>query len=616
MFDFPPITPWIYAWLGAAALLGLIVGWLLGRVGKGRFKRERNGLRSELDEALEARRSSEEAVAETGALSADLQQRLDEAKTSLSDADREIERLRSDVENAETRATQLETEAFSSTQGTAQEADRLATQLASAHEETDSLRAALSAATVDTDARVAAAESEAQEALSRAAAVEEALSAAKLERESLQQQLETAGSSSSSDLPGELSADLREELAGARADVRDGEARLAEAEAFLEENAARLDEAHAELEAARSAADAEGSTGEALAARDHVISELQARVAGLTDIEDRFMAREAELGELQRSQAAILAAKDSEARSLRERFEALELMHAEESADDDTAEMAAALQSAQDELAITREHALHWEQEAATLRDGFATTEAAPKAGPEPTPQPTAAPASVEQRLDRMQEVLSDKEARIAYLADRIARLESNLGAIRPPAPVETPTVPVSAEAKAPAPEAAPEPSEPDDLTAIWGIGPAIQRKLNSVGITTYEHIAVVGLADRARLGDILGDFLDRFEADDWVGQARQLIEERGGVIPDARLEPIRLTPPPAAVVPDDLTAIKGIGPFIQTTLNGLGVNTYAQMAAWTEQDVEEFGESLVIFQGRITREEWVDQARRLLRRR
>jgi len=613
MFDFPPITPWIYAWLGAAALLGLIVGWLLGRAGKSRFKRECNGLRSELDEALEARRSSEEAVAETGALSADLQQRLDEAKTSLSDADREIDRLRSDVENAETRSSQLETEAVSSTQGSAQEADRLATQLASAHEETDSLRAALSAATVDTDARVAAAESEAQEALSRAAAVEEALSAAKLERENLHQQLEAAGSDSSSDLPGELSAGLREELAGARADIRDGEARLAEAEAFLEENAARLDEAHAELEAARSAADAEGIAGEALAARDHVISELQTRVAGLTDIEDRLMAREAELGELQRSQAAILAAKDSEARSLRERLDALELMHAEESVDDDTAEMAAALQAAQDELAISRERALHWEQEAATLRDGFATTEAAPEAGPEPTPQPAAAPATVEQRLDRMQEVLSDKEARIAYLADRIARLESNLGAIRPAAPVETPTVPASTEATAPAAEAAPEPIEPDDLTAIWGIGPAIQKKLNSVGITTYAHIAVVGPADRARLGDILGDFLDRFEADDWVGQARQLIEERGGVIP--RLEPISLTPPPAAVVPDDLTAIKGIGPFIQTTLNGLGVNTYAQVAAWTEQDVEEFGEALVIFQGRIAREDWVDQARRLMRR-
>ena len=61
MFDFPPITPWIYAWLGAAALLGLIVGWLLGRVGKGRFKRERNGLRSELDEALDSEDDAEAA---------------------------------------------------------------------------------------------------------------------------------------------------------------------------------------------------------------------------------------------------------------------------------------------------------------------------------------------------------------------------------------------------------------------------------------------------------------------------------------------------------------------------------------------------------------------------
>ncbi|MCJ7725424.1 MAG: hypothetical protein MUP76_03435 [Acidimicrobiia bacterium] len=610
MFDFPPPTPWIYAWLGAAALVGIIIGWLLGRIGASRYKSERNGLRSELDEAMEVRRLSEDALSESGALAADLQHQLDETKTSLSDADRDIERLRAEVENADTRVTQLEREALSAGHGDSEEIDQLTARLSASHQEIDSLRASLSAATVDTDSRVAAAESETQEALSRAAVIEEALSAARLEAKALHSQLQDGAGRAGDD--NAYVDDLKSQLAVATASAESSLAALAAAEARLDETAALLEAARAELDAVRADADTRGDFEGELAARDHLLGELKQRVAELSGIEDRLKARDAELGELRRTQAAVLAAKEAEARGLRERLESLDRMKPAEApvADD---QMAAALQTALDDLAAAEERATHREQEAAALREGIAhqSQPAAPAAAPISRPEPLS--ASVEERLDRMQEVLSDKEARIAYLADRVARLESSFGAAPRQAPTAAPASIAVPSPLAPEPPVAPE---PDDLTQIWGIGPAIQKKLNSVGITTFEQVAVLGPDDQAHLGDLLGDFLDRFEADDWVGQARRFIVERGGTIPMPPLQPIRLTPPPAPVTHDDLTAIKGIGPYIQTTLNGLGVTSFAQIAAWSERDVEEFGTALVIFQDRIAREGWVEQAGRLMRRR
>ncbi|MBU1225673.1 MAG: hypothetical protein KJ698_00485 [Actinobacteria bacterium] len=602
MLHFPPDAPWIYAWLGVAALLGLLIGWLLGRSGHDRFRREADGLRTDLDQALEARRLAEGAMTESGALSADLQHRLDQTTTSLGDADREIGRLRSDLDAAETRIAQLEIELDAAGRGDDQEAALHSAQLDAARQEAGQLRAALSAASVDADARVSAAESEARQALARVEAVEDLLAAAEREAESLNRQLAEAPQPSAIDHTDGLTADLRAELDSAREEAAATARRIAEAEALLEETRSQLDEARAELHAARSVADAEESAEDALAARDHVVRELQARMTELVGIEDRLKAREAELGELRRSHAAVVAAKDAESRSLRQRLEALERRQAEPPDGADTAAISEALRAAEAELATLRRRSHHWEQEAAALRAGIG-------AGNDSPAEVTPAPVDLGSRLDRMQEILSDKEARIAYLADRIARLESNLGTTRRPTPVET-----AAAAAPPARPAAAAPIEPDDLTAIWGIGPAIARKLNRVGITSFQHIAVLNPDDQARLGDMLGEFLDRFEADDWVGQARRLIEARGGTVPTAPLAPIRLTPPPAAAAPDDLTEIKGIGPFIQATLNDLGVNTFSQIAAWTDEDVEEFGEALVIFQGRITREGWVDQARRLMR--
>ena len=61
----------------------------------------------------------------------------------------------------------------------------------------------------------------------------------------------------------------------------------------------------------------------------------------------------------------------------------------------------------------------------------------------------------------------------------------------------------------------------------------------------------------------------------------------------------------------DDLKKIKGIGPKIEGQLHGLGVFTYAQIAAWTPDNVK-WVDGYLSFRGRIEREAWIEQAKTL----
>ena len=61
----------------------------------------------------------------------------------------------------------------------------------------------------------------------------------------------------------------------------------------------------------------------------------------------------------------------------------------------------------------------------------------------------------------------------------------------------------------------------------------------------------------------------------------------------------------------DDLTQISGVGPVIVKKLAAEGVTTFAQIAKWTKSDVAAMDEKLN-FKGRIDREEWIKQAKKL----
>jgi predicted flap endonuclease-1-like 5' DNA nuclease len=60
----------------------------------------------------------------------------------------------------------------------------------------------------------------------------------------------------------------------------------------------------------------------------------------------------------------------------------------------------------------------------------------------------------------------------------------------------------------------------------------------------------------------------------------------------------------------DDLRRIKGVGPKLVALLHGLGITTYAQIAAWTDEDIDRIDPQLGSFAGRIRRDNWVEQAK------
>jgi len=61
----------------------------------------------------------------------------------------------------------------------------------------------------------------------------------------------------------------------------------------------------------------------------------------------------------------------------------------------------------------------------------------------------------------------------------------------------------------------------------------------------------------------------------------------------------------------DDLKQLSGVGPALEKKLHEAGVSTFAQIAAWTEEDVAAMDEKLS-FKGRIEREGWIEQAKEL----
>jgi len=62
---------------------------------------------------------------------------------------------------------------------------------------------------------------------------------------------------------------------------------------------------------------------------------------------------------------------------------------------------------------------------------------------------------------------------------------------------------------------------------------------------------------------------------------------------------------------PDDLKKISGVGPVLEKKLNALGITKYAQVAAFTKAEIDQV-DDVLSFKGRIEREDWLSQAKKL----
>ena len=76
-------------------------------------------------------------------------------------------------------------------------------------------------------------------------------------------------------------------------------------------------------------------------------------------------------------------------------------------------------------------------------------------------------------------------------------------------------------------PAIAPDEDEADDLRQIKGIGPAIEKTLNDLGIYRYHQIAEMSEYDIDRVAQQLKGFRSRIYREDWIGQARDLQYEK-----------------------------------------------------------------------------------------
>jgi predicted flap endonuclease-1-like 5' DNA nuclease len=60
----------------------------------------------------------------------------------------------------------------------------------------------------------------------------------------------------------------------------------------------------------------------------------------------------------------------------------------------------------------------------------------------------------------------------------------------------------------------------------------------------------------------------------------------------------------------DNLKEIKGVGPKLEQMLNGMGFYHFDQIANWTADEIAWVDANLTGFKGRVTRDDWVAQAK------
>ena len=163
--------------------------------------------------------------------------------------------------------------------------------------------------------------------------------------------------------------------------------------------------------------------------------------------------------------------------------------------------------------------------------------------------------------------------------------------------------------------------SEKDDLKMISGIGPFIEERLNALDIYTFRQISNFSPQDIEAINDAIEYFSGRIERDEWVAQALELvrneelkadlfrrISERKNKIYYDRIGTAKKEEA------DDLTIISGIGGWIQEKLNALDIFTFRQISNFTKEDIVAVTEAIEFFPGRIERDEWILQARELIR--
>ncbi len=240
---------------------------------------------------------------------------------------------------------------------------------------------------------------------------------------------------------------------------------------------------------------------------------------------------------------------------------------------------------------------------------------------PEPAPEPAAVDlAPVRQQLESLEELIVNLPAPelapapppldIAPLSQRLGALEGLITNLQQPAAAPEPVVldlaPVRKELESleqliraqPRPEATPA----NDLAPLLARLDTVEELVGK--LPQIERLeSVTAPPCTVKLGEI--------EAA--MRRALAGLESK----PAAPQKPSRgaqLLQSASYGAKDDLKQISGVGPVLEELLNRIGVYYFWQVASWSAADIQEVDDLLEAFKGRITRDEWVSQARTLMK--
>ena len=68
-----------------------------------------------------------------------------------------------------------------------------------------------------------------------------------------------------------------------------------------------------------------------------------------------------------------------------------------------------------------------------------------------------------------------------------------------------------------------PKGAKGDDLKLIWGVGPALEKMLNKMGIWHFDQVAAWSAADLKWVDERLEGFKGRAKRDEWIKQSKKL---------------------------------------------------------------------------------------------
>lgn len=143
-------------------------------------------------------------------------------------------------------------------------------------------------------------------------------------------------------------------------------------------------------------------------------------------------------------------------------------------------------------------------------------------------------------------------------------------------------------------------------------------------GPTTLKDMAGEDLNGSVALAMRIGDTVKRIDGTEvplvapWLSQVAPKATNTTPdvpVVPGAEEAPAAPGVKPALLTDaqgaaDDLKKIKGVGPKLEALLNSMGVFHFWQVANWSPDEVAWVDENLEGFKGRVSRDDWVAQAK------